>query len=249
MSARPSAHELDPDLRDRLLALDEPVAHPNWQDVVSRSGAERPRRTAVRATLVLVVACAAAIAVAPAMGLRLGPLNINFWSSPHAPPSAQSAFTEAKSWLGDANLRGLDFSQSRRIFVEVFRGDTERLFVAPRTAGGFCYVWATQPGNPGVWADELGGCAVHAQALYLGYDDTRISIVANRRLVDHVDVELDNGKTVEANLRWVSAPVNAGFVLYQAPSHTHALAVVAIGPNGVVQSDPIAQQIYAVPTR
>lgn len=246
MSGRRSVHELDPELRDRLLALDEPIARPDWQDVVSRSGTDRPRRIAVRAMSAAVAVCAAAIAVAPALGIRLGP--INFWAAPSAPPSARSAFTQAKAWLGDS-LRGLNVAETRRISVEVFRGDTEHLFVAPRTGGGFCYVWATEPGDPGIWAEELGGCADRSRPLSLGYDDTRISIVADRGRVGRVVVKLSDGRTVQPSLRWVSAPINAGFILYQPPSHTHVLEVEALARNRVVEMVQIDQQIFNVPLR
>jgi hypothetical protein len=238
---RDAVHELDRELRDRLLALDEPVAQPDWRDVLSRSGADRPRpRMAAQLTLVATVICVAAIAVAPALGLGLG--AVDFWSAPHAPQTAKSAFV-GRDLVPDPGRRGLNLAQIRRLAVEVFKGETERLFVAPRAGGGFCYEWSLEPGEPGIWADELGGCAAHSHPLFLSYDDTRVSIVATRRLVDRVIVTLSNGRTVEPNLHWVSAPVNAGFFLYQPPGNSHVIQVDAIGRDGVVESDPIDQHM------
>jgi hypothetical protein len=195
----------------------------------------------------LAVIFAGAIAVAPAMGLRLG--IHSFWAAPSAPRSAQSAFTRHRGFVPDEELRGLNLAQTRRIAVEVFKGDTERLFIAPRAGGGFCFEWATEPGDPGIWADELGGCGDRSRALNLSYDDTRVSIVLNRPLVDHVRLTLSDGSVVHPNVRWVSAPINAGFVLYEPPSSLHVLYVEAFAHNRVVATDELDQSLFNVPTR
>lgn len=64
---RLAVHELEPELRDRLLSLDEPVSHADWEDVVSRSPASRvrlhrgrfTRSTTVAGTVVAAVAALA----------------------------------------------------------------------------------------------------------------------------------------------------------------------------------------------
>jgi hypothetical protein len=241
-------HELDPALRDRLLGLDEPVARPDWHDVLSRSGPAKPRRTAGRVALIAAVVCFGAIAVAPAMGVRLG--ITSFWAAPAAPKSAQTAFAARGMVLPDSMLRGLKLGQMRRIAIRAFKGDTERLFVAPRgRGGGFCYEWATEPGDPGIWVDELGGCGDPSLPLNISYDDTRISIVANRPLADHVRLTLTDGRVVHPSLRWVSDPINAGFALYQPPLGVHVLYVEAIAHNRVVATDQISQALFQVQTR
>jgi hypothetical protein len=237
-------HELEPELRDRLLSLDEPVARPDWRDVLSRVGSARPsssrRARVVRVALVAAVACVAAAVVAPAMGLRFGGI-VDFWAAPPAPRAADTTFAANGLQLPPSFLRGLQVRDARRVAVEAFRGDTERLFVAPRTGGGFCYEWATQIRGTGVWADELGGCGVSAKPMGVAFDDTRFSVVARRALVDRVLFRLDDGRVVQPTVHWVSAPVSAGFVLYQPPAHVHVAEVEAVRGSHVVARVQIAR--------
>jgi hypothetical protein len=70
---RPGVRELHPDLRARILALDEPVARQSWSDVVqrSRSGLVWSRRVPA---FVALAATAAALVVGAAFGPRLSPI-------------------------------------------------------------------------------------------------------------------------------------------------------------------------------
>jgi hypothetical protein len=242
-SERVAVHELDPELRDRLLALDQPVPHPDWRDVRSRAVEVRPRlraRKALRITVAASLVCVAAVVAAPAMGLRVGDL-IDFWSAPSAPESAQSVFTQAALWTRGIP-KGLELGKTRRIVVDEFPGESERLFVAPLARGGFCYEWALKPGTASIWVDELGGCSDQSSPLTLGYDDTRVSIVADPSLVDRVAVKLGNGRVVRPSLRWVSAPVDAGFLLYQPPSGVHVAEIDALQGGDLVERYPIDQE-------
>jgi hypothetical protein len=65
---RESLLELDGPLRKRLLALDEPVARDDWDDVVMRSHLRRLARPGVGALIAVVAVCAAAVS---AIGLGL----------------------------------------------------------------------------------------------------------------------------------------------------------------------------------
>lgn len=246
-SERTAVHELDPELRDRLLSLDEPVAHPDWRDVLSRSSTARSRLRVVRATLLLATVCGAAVVAAPALGLRVGHL-IDFWRAPAAPSAAQSTFAKDPLWLRGLP-QGLELEKTRQIAVDAFPGESERLFVAPLARGGFCFEWALKPGTADVWIDEQGGCSLQSEPLNLGYDDTRVSIVANPKLADGISVTLTNGRVVKPKLRWVSAPVNAGFLLYQPPSGLHVAEIDALQGGDLVERYPIDQAKLEAPTR
>ena len=240
-SGRTTVHELDPELRDRLLSLDEPVAQPDWGDVLSRTAQRSSRqRRVVRTALVAATLCAAAVAVAPAMGIRVGKL-VGFWSSPAAPKSAQSTFGRDVLWTRGLP-KGLELENTKQVAVERFRGENMRLFVAPLTRGGFCYEWSLKPGTANVWIDEQGGCSIPSEPVSTSFDDTRVSIVANPKLVDAVTVKLSNGRVVQPRLRWVSAPVNAGFLLYQPPIGVYVNSVTALRDGDVVEVYPILQQ-------
>jgi hypothetical protein len=238
---RLTVHELDPELRDRLLALDEPVSRKDWADVTARSGGVRQRlarRTVASVVLAVVCFGAAATIAAAAAGFRVDHL-IDFWDTPSAPQSAQSAFTEPL-WMRGLP-KGLELEKTRSIAVEAFRGERMRLFAAPIAHGGFCYEWALKPGTADVWIDEQGGCSFASQPLTLGYDDTRVSIVANPKLTDGVAITLTDGRVVKPRLRWVSAPVDAGFLLYQPPNGVHVAAIDALRDGDVVEHYPIEQ--------
>jgi hypothetical protein len=239
---RLAVHELDPELRDRLLALDEPVSQPDWADVLARSTTTRSRGGGriLRAMLAATTIGVAAAVAAPAMGVRVGKL-IDFWATPAAPRSAQSTFGQDPLWTRGLP-KGLEIAKTRRIAVDAFRGESMRLFVAPLAQGGFCYEWALKPGAANVWIDEQGGCSVQSNPLTLGYDDTRVSIVANPKLVDGVSVTLSDGRVVHPKLRWVSAPVSSGFLLYQPPSGSYVAEVDALHSGAVVERYPIGQE-------
>ena len=241
-AGRVAVHELDPELRDRLLSLDEPVTHADWGDVRSRATKVRPRSRARSAGLVMLAAAlvsVAAVLAAPAMGLRVGNL-IDFWSAPDAPRSAESTFAKDPLWTRGLP-QGLELAKTRQIAVDAFPGESERLFVAPLARGGFCYEWALRPGTATIWIDEQGGCSIPSEPLTLSYDDTRVSIVANPKLADGVVVKLSNGRLVKPRLRWVSAPVSAGFLLYQPPSGLHVAEIDALQNGDLVERYPIEQ--------
>ena len=94
LESRGSLAELEPGVRDRVLALDEPVAWDDWSDVVRRS-----RRTlsplrrlgGVRALAAISVAIAAVAIAGPALGLRLSSI-IDFGSSGTAPVPVRHGF-------------------------------------------------------------------------------------------------------------------------------------------------------------
>jgi hypothetical protein len=187
--------------------------------------------------VVLVAIGGAGYRVATSSG-RLQDTNVSFASAPRAPRSARSAFVSRAVSLPPGALRRLKLAQTRRIAVVAFPGQSVRLFVAPGAGIGFCYAWAIEPG-PGVWADEFFGCAVRSKPLIAAYDDTRISIMANRAQADRVLVKLSDGRLVQPNVRWVSAPINAGFALYQPPTGVSVVEVDAMSGKSVVQKEPI----------
>lgn len=186
-------------------------------------------------TLIVVVGLVAIVGV----GYRATSTGIiNFWSAPRAPQSARSAFTR-DALLPKAVVRRLKLAQTRRIATAVFRGVGEQLFVAPAAGGEFCFEWASEPGDPGIWVDEFGGCGIPSRPMIVAYDDLRISIVANAPLVDIVRAKLSDGREVQLNLRWVSAPIDAGFLVYQQPKGLQVVQVEALKGTRVAETDPI----------
>jgi len=203
---------------------------------------DHARRLATRPIGILVVA----LALVPVTGLAASAAGtahagrvIEFGTAPAAPRSARASF--AHNIVGGVP-KGLQLAKLRQIGEEAFPGERLRLFVAPVAGGGFCYEWAFEPGDPGIWAAEEGGCSGRRPPpLMSSYDGTRVSILASRALVDSVSVKLSNGQAVGTNLLWVSAPISAGFLLYQPPAGLHVVELDALANGKVVEKDPIDQ--------
>src|SRR5436309_1804479 len=136
------------------------------------------RRIAWLTVVVLIVIGGAGYRVATSSGGSQDS-NVSFAEAPLAPRSARSVFASRAVLLPPGALRRLKLAQTRRIAVAAFPGQTVRLFVAPGAGVGFCYAWAIELA-PGAWADEFAGCAIRSKPLIASYDDTRISIQANR---------------------------------------------------------------------
>jgi hypothetical protein len=87
--SRRSLGELEPELRDRLIALDEPVARQSWPDVVARSRASLVWSRSIPA-FIAVAASAVALVAGAVFGLRLGPV-VNLGGHREALPRAAAA--------------------------------------------------------------------------------------------------------------------------------------------------------------
>lgn len=201
-------------------------------DAIAATAPRRTRRGRTIVALGAAIVCAASVAVAPALGVHLGP--VAFWAAPHAPHTAQEAFNSKTVGLQGLDVHWLNVGETRVIAVEQFRGERMRLFVAPLRAGGFCYVWALKPDDAGVWINEMGGCGIPGQSLAFSYDDTRLSLVADATQVDRIALTLSNGHIVYPAVHWVSAPVKAGFVLYQPPPHIYVTNVAGLHGDAIV---------------
>jgi hypothetical protein len=108
---RRSLDELGPGLRDRVLALDEPVSREDWAGVVRRSYGVRFSER-VRTGIVLSAALAAVVAVGSVLGLRISIAGGS--GGGHAGP-ALAAFRSA---VADRTLS-----------------------ISPSKRDGFCYEW------------------------------------------------------------------------------------------------------------
>ncbi len=190
------------------------------------------RRAAVRALVLATIACAAGVAVAPAFGVHFR--GVAFWAAPAAPRSAQATF--AADPLSSHGFPGLKVGETRSVAVEPFQGETMRLFVAPVRSGGFCYEWAIAANAADEWFDELGGCDIRNEPVAVSFDDTRLSIVADSKLIDRVVLKLSDGSVVEPAVHWVSAPVDAGFLLYQPPNHLGVIEVDGMYGDSLVSA-------------
>jgi hypothetical protein len=210
-------------LEERFAALAGSDEAPDWSDVVARSVAyhSRARR---RAVLLTAIAATAALAAAPAFGLR-GHLVRLFSERKPAPVRVDRSFRVLDR--GAPFKRTLAAAARKVLDVPTPDGHVV-LWAAPVHAGGFCLAvgmagrageasWcdgdrsATLDPWPYTWPqdeDELVG----GPAVLVGY--------ALDRKAALVEVRFDDGERTRVPLTWISPPIDAGFfVVWTARKH------------------------------
>jgi hypothetical protein len=204
---RDSLDELGPALRDRVLALDEPVAWNDWDDVLARSRRARPVRL-TRRRLVVGLATVAAAVAASAIGLSLPSLlGVGFGGGGSGAPRELAEFD-----LGaPASLPPDAIAWQSRLITSVrLRDGKHTLYVAPTTHGGYCYQWT---------GDGIGGCAeLRKGPLAASWGRSQVVGVISASVVSSVKITFTDGTSVEPPIAWVSSPIDAGFFLYDIPA-------------------------------
>ncbi len=198
--------ELEPELRDRILKLDEPVAWDDWSDVLTRSRSSMSRFRRLGAVRVLAAAAALAVAVAiagPAFGLRLSSI-IDFGSSGSAPAPVLHDFSELDLGAPPGLAPGAVASQTRVIMSD----GAHTLYVSPTKQGGFCYEWTGASGG----CDHLGTTPVG-----ITWGSGQIVGTVASAYVSSVKIEFTDGTSVEPDITWISEPINNGFFRFDIP--------------------------------
>jgi hypothetical protein len=184
---RRSLDELEPALRERLLALDEPVSWDEWSAVVRRS-----RRMGHRPHVLAALAALAAVALGAGVAVTAVDLSGAFRGRPAA-ASAQAGVPAAvaSALLSDGN---------------------RTLYVSPtKQRGGFCYRWA----------GSGGGCEQLAQKpFWVTWNKNAVAgaVSTSSARLASVKIEFTDGTSAVRHVAWMSAPVNAGFFVYEIPS-------------------------------
>jgi hypothetical protein len=228
----------------------------DWDDVLDRArGAGR--RLPVRVALVAAAFVLAASTTAAAFGWPQ--TVIDFFKSPPAP-------AKVKDWFASENVgapRGMSpqaiSGRARKITTAVFDDEhadpthptVHTLYVAPRKGGGFCYLW-TEAGAgcfpvknaPGALGPlGLDWYSADYALLVSGW----VRAGATRAVVAH----FADGTTETIPVTWVSAPVDAGFLVYPVPAahrtRSDALrSIVALDADGNVlgtQTFPVTKPL------
>ncbi len=155
MSDRHSLEEFEPDIRDRLLALEEHVALADWQDVVRRSRQFTARRLLKGSSLMRVAASVLLLAAGAlaARGLSAGAHT----SATRTVTRIQPLKSLTDFTLGAPPLApGAIASETREIASLTLRRDgAHTLYLAPTQQGGFCYEWTNGPRGCGTKGSPL----------------------------------------------------------------------------------------------
>ncbi len=234
--SRGSVTDLEPSLRDQLLALDEPVSWIDWDDVMRRAGLKRrrPGMTRVRVALLAGVFAAGALLVGSAFGFRLSSV-IWFAGAKDAPNAIQHGFEAFDSAAPLDVSPGALTSQTRQITSVELSDGKHTLYVSPTRSGGFCYEWT----------DVVGGCdQLGTTPLNLVWTQGRIVGTVAAAYVSTVKVKLSDGTSRVPDIAWVSSPVNAGFFIFDPPDGSGADSVEGYDSSGrlVARETPTAQE-------
>lgn len=260
---------LDQLIQARFDAVADAIDNGDWTDVLARAVPENPigpTRQAPKSVLLLAAATVGA-AVVSAVALGLPQTIIDFFSSPPAP-------THVKNWFGALSVgapRGMDPhaipGQARKIATAKFdvghlhggRPTVHTLYVAPKKGGGFCYLWTNADGGclpakpPSKTAAMRAIGPLGISWFSAGGPDYPLLVDGWVRsgAAKTLEARFVDGTTAPIAVTWVSAPVNAGFLVYPVPAahrtRSDALqSVVALDASGKVigrESFPLTKLI------
>jgi hypothetical protein len=234
-------------------ALAEP-AEPDWVAVVRRAeeiGGRRRRARRSRWGVIALAATIAVVAIAAAPALGIGDGFIDFFGSKPASNSARAGFAKlnvvapSRSALANA-------SKAHEIYVFHLASGEHTLAVAPTGAGSFCWtITYFSDGCQAIVSSHGPYRAGEVSPVKIGlvYTDipTRamkqapVLIGGNVRVAgaQGVQVQFEDGNAATVPLVWVSAPIDAGFFLYELPhdrwsAGRRPVAVAALAADGAV---------------
>ncbi len=210
----------------RLEAIDERV--PNRREGGSRVRWAR-RRIVLAAALIVLAATATAVAFGWPQTF------IDFFASPSAPEIVKISFgaqnVAAPVGMSPEAIPG----EAREILTANVDGTAHTLYVAPTKSGGFCYEWTDASGGCAPAKSRPTSAAMHAIGpLGISWMGTDYPLVlsgwARSGATTTVQARFADGTRATIPVTWVSAPIDAGFLLYPVPTahRTRANAVTSV---------------------
>jgi hypothetical protein len=250
---------IDQLIQARFDAVANQIDDCEWKDVLARSHAAhspvRRRNTLLRGRAPIRLALAGAVAVvalaASAAAFGWPGAFVDFFKARPAPERVEAFFRSHDVALP----HGLDpyatVGQARAVMTASFDANnspptnpTEHtLYVAPRTAGGFCFVWTGYGGSCAA-PEDAAAATTDPEARPLGVewlagDYATFTDGYVRGKVETVEARFGDGSSVTVPVTWVSTPIDAGFFAYVVPP-THQTtdnalsSVVGLDGNGKV---------------
>jgi hypothetical protein len=193
----------------------------DWDEVQRRARGRRPSR----AVLAVVATALVVVLAAPALALR-GSI-VNFFEAERAPERVQLEFASLDVGAPPGMEQGAVAGEARKVMTVTLTGKRHTLWVTP-SKKGFCHLWTGWAGGC-TQPDELRRLEPHRDG------DVHPGLVGLSYHVDHgipVDVggvllapgtdravaEFRDGTREEIPFQWVSAPIDAGFFLFEVPA-------------------------------
>jgi hypothetical protein len=243
---------IDQLIQARFDAVADQIDARDWGDVLARARRARParrRRMPIRFALAGAVAVSALAASAAAFGW---PGNVvDFFKARPAPESVKAFFAAHNVGLPRGVDPATQVGEPREVMTATFDADNlparnptlHTLYVAPRTDGGFCFLW-TEYGGGCADAEDASAAKTDPAARPLGVDWLANDYAGftdgwARGDVRTVEARFADGRSVAIPVTWVSAPIDAGFFAYVVPSAHQTTAdalssVVGLDANGNV---------------
>jgi hypothetical protein len=196
---RHSLADLEPSLRERLAALDEPVSWADWPGVARRRAHRLGTRlaTLVGVTLAVAVAAFSTVWIVAGQSLRA--------------PTTGAARAFGRFALGEPPIGPRAIPSDTRVIAWAhLHGSESTLYVSPARGGGFCFEWT------GAAAASCVRLTASLFSLAWGRPHLVIGTVSSPQ-ISSVRIQFTDGTTAEPRVSWVSAPINAGFYLYDIP--------------------------------
>jgi hypothetical protein len=228
------------DLRVRVLSLAD--------EKLTLQATRRPaRRRVLLVALAAVVVLTAILVATPAWALIREVLP--FWDQPTAPRSVQVEFSSLNLGAPPGMSPQAASDDTREIGRFTFGGSTRTLWVAPAKNGGFCVLWLPRGG---------GGCSTAGLPLSTGamlvlphaasepaqtpFTPSQVRTLMRKGVpawitgdaispaVREVVIRFSDGSVVRPRIVWVSAPISAGFFVFDVPNdeQSSALHVTAV---------------------
>ena len=184
----------------------------DWMDVVRR--ATRARH---RSQIYAAVAVAALVVVGVASAYALGHPIIDFRTADNAPHKVIAEFDSLDIGAPEGMATGVLSDQARAIPGLYLNGEPYELGVAPTKEGGFCI---SQSGCIANGADRRtmdGRISISIKAPEGLSGPCRISGEFLKSEGERLEVAYADGTSEEVPFVWVTAPINAGFFVFDVP--------------------------------
>ena len=206
------------------------------------------RRLAAALAAAAIVACGVLL-VAPALGLGIP--GIDFFKADKAPARVVKDFASMSEYAPPGMDPGVIAGEARTVTtVHTARGP-HTLWVAPTKLGGLCYGWSKGAGGCDArGAIPLAVTWMSPGGFKVGTSPPEFSSVEGHihsPWADGVQIRLSDGSTVEPDMIWVSAPIDAGFFYYDAPDGASIKTVVATKDGQDVDADDTGAGLGAEP--
>jgi hypothetical protein len=216
---------IEPLLNEQLGTLAFTAGEPDWTEVRRRARRLVARRLAARVGMAAFVGIAVVLTATPALGLRAK----LFSSGKPAPPAVVKDFAQLDVAAPHGMAPGVLAGEAREVMsVPLSTGERAVLRVAPTRAHGFCVDLSTS----GPEAEGAGGCdrdrsIPFSRGLSIpGPISPQGEILKPPVVIDgdtfvrgaaKVQVRFQDGEVLQTPVVWVSAPIDAGFFVYEVP--------------------------------